>query len=133
MPRKTLKQRKEQYPTDDYENSVRGVIDDLVGVESPDDIMEALISVLSESAKTSVTPGRFYTFFYFPKTSNIRYDEHPLVFVTDKFSWGFKAESLHWREPRQYTYNEIVGGVYEIYSDEMSDVVELNYAKIRSK
>ena len=44
MPRKTLKQRKEQYPTDDYENRVRGVIDDLVGVESPDDIMQSLLS-----------------------------------------------------------------------------------------
>ena len=35
-------------PTDDQENRVRGVIDDLIGVETPDDIMENLIGVLSE-------------------------------------------------------------------------------------
>jgi hypothetical protein len=120
------------YPTDDNENRVRGVVDRLIGTESPDDIMSDLLEVLTEGGKTPEA-GKFYTFLYFPKTPNIQYDEHPLVYVTAVFSWGFKAESLHWGEPRQYTYNEIVGGLYEIYPEEMSDVVELNYAKIRSK
>ena len=55
-------------PTDDQENRVRGVIDDLVGVETPDDIMENLIGVLSEGLRfpqqviiiplyTAKTPG----------------------------------------------------------------------------
>ena len=120
------------YPTDDEENRVRGVVDRLVGTETPDDIMSDLLEVLTEGGKIP-QPGKFYTFLYFPKTPNITYDEHPLVFVTDVFAWGFKAESLHWGEPRQYTYPEIVGGLYEIYEEEVADVVELNYTKIRSK
>ena len=74
-------------PTDDQENRVRGVIDDLIGVETPDDIMENLIGVLSEGSKIP-TAGNYYTFFYSAKTSGTQYDEHPLVAVTDVFSWG---------------------------------------------
>jgi len=42
MPRKTLKERRNRYPTDDNENRVRGVIRNFIGTESPDDIMENL-------------------------------------------------------------------------------------------
>ena len=51
--------------------------------------------------------------------------------VTDVFSWGFRGINFHWR--RQYNYNQIVGGLYEIYPEEMSDVIELGFAKVRSK
>ena len=132
MPRKTLKQRRN--PTDDNSNRVRGVIDNLIGTESSDDKMGELISVLKESGKTSVSAGRFYTFFYSAMTNGIRYDEYPLVAVTDVFSWGFRGENFHWRgDMRQYNYNQIVGGLYEIYPEEISDVVELGFAKVRSK
>jgi len=134
MPRKTLKQRREQYPTDDNDNRVRGVVRELNGIEDSDDKMEALISVLKESGKTSVSAGKFYTFFYSAMTNGIQYDEYPLVAVTDVFSWGFRGENFHWRgDMRQYNYNQIVGGLYEIYPEEISDVVELSFAKVRSK
>ena len=119
-------------PTDDNENRVRGVIDDLIGVETPDDIMENLIGVLSEGSKIP-TAGNYYTFFYSAKTSGTQYDEHPLVAVTDVFSWGFRGINFHWGDRRQYDYNQIVGGLYEIYPEEMSDVIELAFAKFRSK
>jgi hypothetical protein len=132
MPRKTLKQRRN--PTDDNDNRVRGVIDNLIGTESSDDKMEELISVLSESGKTSVSPGKFYTFFYSAMTNGIQYDEYPLVAVTDVYSWGFRGENFHWRgDMRQYNYNQIIGGLYEIYPEELSDVVELSFGKVRSK
>lgn len=132
MPRKTLKQRRN--PTDDNENRVRGVIDNLIGTESSDDKMGELISVLKESGKTSVSSGKIYTFFYSAMTNGIQYDEYPLVAVTDVFSWGFRGENFHWRGGmRQYNYNQIVGGLYEIYPEEISDVVELSFAKVRSK
>ena len=134
MPRKTLKQRREQYPTDDNDNRVRGVVRELNGIEDSDDKMEALISVLKESGKTSVSAGKFYTFFYSAMTNGIQYDEYPLVAVTDVFSWGFRGENFHWRgDMRQYNYNQIVGGLYEIYPEELSDVVELSFGKVRSK
>ena len=132
MPRKTLKQRRN--PTDDNDNRVRGVINNLIGTESSDDKMEELISVLSESGKTSVSPGKFYTFFYSAMTNGIQYDEYPLVAVTDVYSWGFRGENFHWGgEMRQYNYNQIIGGLYEIYPEELSDVVELSFGKVRSK
>jgi len=34
---------------------------------------------------------------------------------------------------RQYDYNQIIGGLYEIYPEEISDVIELGFAKVRSK
>ena len=119
-------------PTDDQENRVRGVIDDLIGVETPDDIMENLIGVLSEGSKIP-TAGNYYTFFYNAKTTGTQYDEHPLVAVTDVFSWRFRGINFHWGDRRQYDYNQIVGGLYEIYPEEMNDVIELGFAKVRSK
>ena len=131
MPRKTLKQRRN--PTDDNDNRVRGVVRELSGIENSDDKMEALISVLSESG-TIPSAGKFYTFFYSAKTNGIEYDEFPLVAVTDVYSWGFRGENFHWRgDMRQYNYNQIVGGLYEIYPEELSDVVELSFGKVRSK
>ena len=50
------------YPTDDRENRVRGVVRNLVGTENADDIMEELLSVLTESG--SANTGKYYTFVY---------------------------------------------------------------------
>ena len=131
MPRKTLKQRRN--PTDDNDNRVRGVINNLIGTESSDDKMEELISVLSESG-TIPSAGKVYTFFYIAKTNGIQYDEFPLVAVTDVYSWGFRGENFHWGgEMRKYNYNQVVGQLYEIYPEEISDVVELSFGKVRSK
>jgi hypothetical protein len=55
------------------------------------------------------------------------------VGVTEVFSWGFRGINFHWRDRRQYTYDQIIGGLYEIYPEEMSDVIELNFTKVRSK
>jgi hypothetical protein len=130
MPRKTLKQRRR--PTDDNDNRVRGVIDSFVGVETADDIMESLIGVLSEGGKIP-TAGKYYTFFYNAKTPGIQYDQYPLVGVTEVFSWGFRGINFHWRDRRQYDYNQMFSGLYEIYPEEMSDVIELAFANVRSK
>ena len=120
------------YPTDDNDNRVRGVIKNLIGTENPDDIMTELVSVLTEGGKNA-TAGKYYTFFYDAKTSGIQYDQYPLVGVTEIFSWGFRGINFHWRDRRQYNYDQIIGGLYEIYSEEMSDVIELGFANIRSK
>ena len=75
--------------------------------------------------------GRYYTFVYAPKTPIIQYDAHPLVAVTDVFRWGFKGLNYHWGEMRQYTWQEVVGQLYEIYSDEIADAREIPFGKIR--
>jgi len=130
MPRKTLKQRKEKYPTDNQFNRVRSVMDNLIGTESADEIMTELQKVLSESGKVP-RAGKYYVFVYSPKTPNIRYDQHPLVAVTDVFQWGFRGINYHWGDFHQYTTNEIIGQLYEIYPEELADARELPFQKVR--
>ena len=71
------------------------VKENMIGKGSSDLMME-----LMEACNETVTPvpdiGKFYFFVYAPKTANIRYDENPLVAVTDIFSWGFRGINFHW-------------------------------------
>ena len=92
--------------------------------------MLELLSVLQEGGKVPES-GKYYVFVYNPKTPNIQYDQNPFVAVTDVFLWGFRGINFHWGEIRQYTYNEIVGQIYEVYSDEVSDVREIPFGKFR--
>lgn len=128
MPRKTLKQRRN--PTDDNENRIRSVVDNLNGTEDPDDLMLMVMDVLQESGKVPQT-GKYYTFIYRPKTKNIRYDQNPLVAVTEVYNWGFKALNFHWGDVRQYTWNEVTGQLYEVYADEIPDLREIPFGNIR--
>jgi len=132
MPRKTLKQRQGKNPTDTdtNKNRVRSVLDNVVGNEDPDDLMLELLEVLQESPKVPV-PGKFYIFVYNPKTPNIQYDQNPFVAVTDVFRWGFKGINFHWGELRQYTWDEIPGKIYEVYSSEVKDLQEIPFKNIR--
>jgi len=130
MPRKTLKERKEKNPTEDKENRVRSVIDSIDGTEDADDLMLRLLERLKEGEKVP-SVGKYYTFVYNPKTPNIRYDSNPLVAVTEVYSWGFRGINFHWGEMRQYTWDEIAGGIYEVYSEELSDVKEIPFGKIK--
>lgn len=130
MPRKTLKQRKGKNPTDDKENRIRSIIDGIDGTENPDDLMLRVLDVLQEGNKTPES-GKYYTFIYNAKTPNIQYDQNPLVAVTDVFKWGFKALNFHWGEVRQYTWDEIAGGLYEVYADEIADLREIPFGNIK--
>ena len=119
------------YPTDDNSNRIRGVIDNLIGTEDPDDLMLELMDVLNANVTPAPDIGKYYIFVYQPKTPNIRYDAHPLVAVTDLFRWGFRGMNYHWGEMRQYTWNEVVGQLYEVYPEELADARELPFGKIR--
>jgi len=132
MPRKTLKERQQKKVTDTDKNvnRVRPVVDGLIGNEDPDDIMLELLQVIKESPKIP-TPGKFYIFVYNPKTPNIEYDQNPFVAVTDVFKWGFRGINFHWGEMRQYTWDEIPGKIYEVYTSEIKDLQELPFAHIR--
>ena len=119
------------YPTDDNENRVRSVVDSLIGTENPDDIMIELMDNLGTTVTSSPSAGKYYVFVYSAKTPNIQYDSNPLVAVTDVFEWGFRGINLHVGQYRNYTYNELVGQLYEVNSDELSDVRELPFGKMQ--
>ena len=118
------------YPTDDKENRIRGILDSMTGAENPDDLMMDLLEIVGSRVTPVPDIGKFYTFVYSPKTPNIQYDAHPLVAVTDIFRWGFRGMNFHWGETRQYTWNEIVGQLYEIFPEELSDAQEIPFGKI---
>ena len=119
------------YPTDDKENRVRSVVYGLIGTEESDDIMIELMDNLSTTATSSPSVGRYYVFVYSAKTPNIQYDSNPLVAVTDVFEWGFRGINLHVGQYRNYTYNELIGQLYEVNSYELSDVRELPFGKMQ--
>ena len=118
------------YPTDDKENRVRSVIDNLLGTEDADDIMIELMDTLQTSATSTPNVGKYYVFVYNAKTPNIQFDSNPLVAVTDVFEWGFRGINLHIGQYRNYTNNELVGQLYEVNPDELSDVRELPIGNI---
>ena len=119
------------YPTDDNSNRVRSVIDSLIGTEGADDIMIELMDTLNSTVTSSPSVGKYYVFVYNAKTPNIQFDSNPLVAVTDVFEWGFRGINLHIGQYRNYTYNELVGELYEVNSDELSDVRELPFGKMQ--
>jgi hypothetical protein len=90
------------------------------------------MDILSES-KEPPKVGKFYIFVYNAKTTGIRYDQNPLVAVTNVFNWGFKGLNYHWGESRQYTWDEIAGGMYEVYNTEIEDLRRLPFSNIRTK
>ena len=91
MPRKKYKETKS---TDTKSNRIRPILNSLYGNEDPDDLMLSILSVLKEGNKIP-SVGKFYVFVYNPKTPHIRYDQNPLVGVTDIFKWGFKIGRAH--------------------------------------
>ena len=119
------------YPTDDNANRVRSVVDSLIGTEEADDIMIELMDSLNSTVTSSPSVGKYYVFVYNAKTPNIQFDSNPLVAVTDVFEWGFRGINLHIGQYRNYTYNELVGELYEVNSDELSDVRELPFGKMQ--
>ena len=118
------------YPTDDNANRVRSVIDNLIGTEEADDVMIELMDTLTDTVTSSPSAGKYYVFVYNAKTPNIQFDSNPLVAVTDVFEWGFRGVNLHIGQYRNYTYNELVGQLYEVNPDELSDVRELPFVNI---
>ena len=108
---------------------ITSVRENLKGTEDPDDLMIDIISALDEGDKVP-SPGKFYVFVYNPKTPNIRYDQNPLVAVTDIFEWGFRGINFHWGQSRQYTWQEVVGSLHIVNSDELQDLISIPYGKI---
>ena len=118
------------YPTDDNSNRVRSVVDNLIGTEEADDVMIELMDTLTDTVTSSPSVGKYYVFVYNAKTPNIQYDSNTLVAVTDVFDWGFRGVNLHIGQSRNYTTNELVGQLYEVNPDELSDVRELPFGNI---
>ena len=116
--------------TDTNRNRIREISDSVIGTRDPDELMMELMEVLTEGSKLPEV-GKIYIFIYNPKTPNIEYDQNPFVAVTNVFQWGFRGENFHWREPRNYTWAEVAGGLYEVYPSEVKDLSMIPFANFR--
>jgi|TARA_B100000073_G_scaffold329745_1_gene317593 hypothetical protein len=112
--------------TDTNVNRLRGLVDEMTGLKDPDDRMLEVLDVLEPTPVRLIEVGKIYLFVYRAKTPGLLFDSNPFIAVTDVFQWGFRGFSAHWREPRQYTWNEVGSEVYEIFRSEVNDVLRLS-------
>ena len=105
------------------------IMKNLVGNENPDDLATEILGVLTEGSNVQAV-GNYYVFAYRAKTPGIRYDLHHLVAVTNVYQWGFKGLNFHWGQMRQYTYQEVVGGLYKVDEMELRDLRTIPFGRI---
>jgi hypothetical protein len=100
------------------------------GSTDPEDIMMLIMDIFKEEVLYP-EPGKYYTFLYKPKTPEIEYDQHPLIACTELYKWGFKGINFHWREGRQYTWEEVIGKLHVVKYNELDELFALQYGKFR--
>ena len=111
-------------------NRIEEVKDELEkSVNDPEDLMLIIMEALNNTVTPIPEVGKFYTFIYNAKTPNITYDQHPLIACTDLQSWGFKGLNFHWRQSRNYTWEELAGQLYIVQYDELDDLLRFPYGK----
>jgi len=111
-------------------NRIEEVKDELEkSVNDPEDLMLIIMEALNNTVTPIPEVGKFYTFIYNAKTPNITYDQHPLIACTDLQSWGFKGLNFHWRQSRNYTWEELAGQLYIVDYNELDDLLNFPYGK----
>ena len=112
------------------DNRVREYLSDLNNrTNDPEEMMMEIMEALNDTVTPIPEVGKFYTFVYNAKTPNITYDQHPLIACTDLQSWGFKGLNFHWRQSRNYTWEELAGQLYIVQYNELDDLLAIPYGK----
>ena len=112
------------------DNRVREYLSDLNNrTNDPEEMMMEIMEVLNDTVTPIPEVGKFYTFVYNAKTPDITYDQHPLIACTDLQSWGFKGLNFHWRQSRNYTWEELAGQLYIVQWNELDDLLAIPYGK----
>ena len=125
--------QKEQRPPEVNENRIEGIKEELNGISDSEDMMLEIMGALNNTVEAIPSVGNYYTFVYNAKTPSVQYDQHPLVAVTDIFSWGFRGINFHWQSSRNYTWEELTGQLYMVKSIELDDLLAIPYAKFITK
>ena len=125
--------QKEQRPPTVNANRIEAIKSKLNGISNPEDMMLEIMGALNDTVEAIPSVGNYYTFVYNAQTAGKQYDQHPLVAVTDIFSWGFRGINFHWQSSRNYTWNELTGQLYMVKSIELDDLLAIPYAKFITK
>ena len=111
-------------------NRIETIYEDLEkSINDPEDMMLIIMEALNDTVTPIPEVGKFYTFINNAKTPNITYDQHPLIACTDLQSWGFKGLNFHWRQSRNYTWEELAGQLYIVAYDELDELLRFPYGK----
>ena len=110
-------------------NRIEPIINELNETHDQEDQMLIIMEALNDTVKPIPEVGQLCTFVYNAKTPGITYDQHPLVAVTELFRWGFRGLNFHWRDYRQYTWEELAGQVYIVEAEELDDLISIQYGK----
>ena len=112
------------------DNRVREYLSDLNNrTNDPEEMMMEIMEALNDTVTPIPEVGKFYTFVYNAKTPDITYDQHPLIACTSLERWGFKGLNFHWRQSRNYTWEELAGQLYIVQWNELDDLLAIPYGK----
>ena len=112
------------------DNRIREYLSDLNNrTNDPEEMMMEIMEVLNDTVTPIPEVGKFYTFVYNAKTPDITYDQHPPIACTDLQSLGFKGLNFHWRQSRNYTWEELAGQLYIVQYNELDDLLAIPYGK----
>ena len=122
-------------PTDDNENRIRRIMDELVGVENQVYLMNRIREALNDTKTRVPIPGKYYTFVYNAETPGILYDQHPLIYCEDisiskNQNIYFNGLNYHFPTQRVYRIDRVDDNqLYEFDAGELADLREIPYAK----
>jgi hypothetical protein len=105
----------------------------LFGNETPEELMDEILTIASDTKRNFPVPGKYYTYVYYAATPKIRYDRHPLIIAGDILPKGFRAFNYHWGKIRQYNTvdgDRLVSGLYELTPQEYNTLKSVPYGKI---
>tara|TARA_X000000368_G_scaffold59149_1_gene41808 strand:- start:1 stop:402 length:402 start_codon:yes stop_codon:yes gene_type:complete len=97
--------------------------------DDPEEMMLEIMELLNDTVTPIPEVGKFYTFVYNAKTPGKTYDQHPLIACTSLERWGFKGINFHWRQSRNYTWEELAGQLYIVQYNELDDLMAIPYGK----
>ena len=97
--------------------------------DDPEEMMLEIMELLNDTVTPIPEVGKFYTFVYNAKTPGKTYDQHPLIACTSLEQWGFKGINFHWRQSRNYTWQELAGQLYIVQNNELDDLMAIPYGK----
>ena len=97
--------------------------------DDPEEMMMEIMELLNNTVTPIPEVGKFYTFVYNAKTPGKTYDQHPLIACTSLETWGFKGINFHWRQSRNYTWEELAGQLYIVQNNELDDLMPIPYGK----
>mgnify|MGYP001162798789 CR=1 FL=1 len=113
------------------ESRIDGLVNDILIQRTSEKMMEAILSLLTDTVAAVPQVGAYYTFGYQAKTPRMRYDGNPLIACTGVYEWGFSGLNYHWGDFRNYTFEELTTNPYLVYPSELGDLRSIPYQDLK--